>query len=138
VTATGVARQVHGDETGPRSSWEVKSAGQGQGPAPDQRSVAQRSGLPGIGCCSSGKGKALECQPTSRSHGVGRNAGRGFPMAPGWLGASPHISSGKGVALCCAVCKLAPSPSSQTSRRGGCTQGLYMGFLQVEFTWMAD
>lgn len=47
VTATRVrhspviTRQVHGNETGPRSSWEVKSAGQGQGPAPDQQPMAQ-------------------------------------------------------------------------------------------------
>lgn len=52
-----IARQVHGHEAGPRSSWEVKSAGQGRGPAPDQRARGPaRAGLPGSGRRSSGKG----------------------------------------------------------------------------------
>lgn len=38
------------------------------------------------------------------------------------------------------VCKLALSPGSQTSGKGGCgcTQGTYTGFLEAEFTCMTN
>lgn len=55
----------------------------------------------------------------------------------GSLGASPHLQH-EGAALGCTVCMLTPSPGSQASRRGGCTQSPYMAFLKVEFTWVPD
>lgn len=59
--------------------------------------------------------EALEPQLESTSHRAEKDACRG-----------------------CTGCKLAPSPGRQTSRMGGCTRGPHVGFLEVEFTWVAD
>lgn len=80
------------DRQGPRSSWQVKTAGQGQGPALDQWPMAQDSlGSQAPGTVAPSRTK-LKC----RSHRAERDTCHGFSAALYWLGVSSHISSRQG------------------------------------------
>lgn len=128
------------DRWGPRSGWEAKMAGQGQGPALDQ---PRPSSWPRTTWAARQQALELRQGPSLKADPTGQRGTPAVAFSQHRAGWESLPTSPEGREMCtisCTVCKLALSPSSQTSGKGGCecTQGTYTGFLVVEFTFMTN